>query len=1184
MLPFPQPDQRHTQELLDAHIRRRHSNSKAYADPGSQAGHQEGIKLALQSRYDRDRAKMGSAGYHSDRAQHHISVGMWEGGDLMSLAKASLMLTTKRYGCGEIFDAWMSASLGTRLSVSLAINRSNPTSPDMARFTGKTPVDTIRLAMSGAPADWIEEEERRRLMFLILATDRSACASTLWANSLDDSDVTVELPRLSNYDFIEGNTVALATAPRQTLQSRNLFTEHHIDGFNTMLKACVLMGRIGTFLSRLPAFATSEDMMGSPAFHKLDNTLSSFSMSLPFRATDPDERGQIDVFRFATYAVLHTNALLLHSPLLRLNKQSAAMCEAACHSVLDLLRILIAAGIEFARLPPLIILCLGTAGRVLVRRLQIHRGQSALSMDTSSTASTTHVNAAAAKNGVVGEFDDAHESMYASMASRIDRFNMAMQPAGQYAWSYTPVPSNGEGLAAATAALGGVAMSEREETLRSEIDLVFTYLCRMGNSWPMATRQAQSLAQMLGINTSDPVALRHGGNTLGVGACQGLGKVLKEKKTLKIAGFADIFTGRLITEIPDALRALCDSLVDHESLVELDLSDNAFGGRSAEPMVNFLTNNHHFSVLKLNNNGLGVTGGKIVADALLAAGEELAKQNKPSKLTTVICGRNRLEDGSAPHWAKAFASHKTLEEVRMFQNGIRMDGIVAIAQGLAACKQLKVLDLQDNTATVSGSRGIAAALPHWQDLETLNLSDCLLKPKGGYLVLDVLHKGSNKKLNTLQLQYCDLDRKALAHLASAIDSGALANIEKLEINGTKETVEEQMQNLSVKEEKTEASKDSASPSEVAAAAVAAPAATAAVIGQAASNAASNTKDAVKESLQGDSSANAEKSNEQEKAQTIAEVEEAEKVVKDTDADEQTSSQPPPLLGETDKINLVGSVPQAPKEESKGNEEEKAQTIAEVEEAEKVVKDTDADEQTSSQPPPLLGETDKTTLPGSVPQKSTSEAPKDESHGTLAAVGGGAALAGLAGAAVAGVTGKEDSTEQKSKAVERTEKAVDTPTQTNNQAETAAEVAESAQEVPEEKEAAKVAAEVAESAKEVPDQKAAAETADEVDEVAKQVPEKTSGQATPVVSQQIETKAALPAAPIADAQPISGHGKQSSVDLSGELYGNQNAAPAGSSGPSVQSGANPSTSQEDEAKPKKKSGFRAAFGAIRELLK
>jgi Ran GTPase-activating protein 1 len=295
-----------------------------------------------------------------------------------------------------------------------------------------------------------------------------------------------------------------------------------------------------------------------------------------------------------------------------------------------------------------------------------------------------------------------------------------------------------------------------------------------------------------------------GGNTLGVGACQALGEALKDKKNLRvsatfisdllqtmltlffiiqIANFADIFTGRLISEIPDALRALCDSLIEHESLVEINLSDNAFGGRSAEPMVNFLTHNHHFSVLKLNNNGLGIQGGKIIATALIEAAEELKKLGLPSKLKTVICGRNRLEDGSAPVWAKAYAAHGNLEEVRMFQNGIRMDGLIAITQGLASCPNLKVLDLQDNTATIRGSRGIAACLPKWNQLEVLNLSDCLLKPKGGYLVIDALGKGANSNLKTLQLQYCDLDRKALERLASVIDGEAIKGLEKLDING-----------------------------------------------------------------------------------------------------------------------------------------------------------------------------------------------------------------------------------------------------------------------------------------------------------------------------------------------------------------------------------------------------------------
>lgn len=53
---------------------------------------------------------------------------------------------------------------------------------------------------------------------------------------------------------------------------------------------------------------------------------------------------------------------------------------------------------------------------------------------------------------------------------------------------------------------------------------------------------------------------------------------------MQVADFSDIFTGRLISEIPDSLRFLCTSLLHLPNLVSLDLSDNAFGGRSAEPM------------------------------------------------------------------------------------------------------------------------------------------------------------------------------------------------------------------------------------------------------------------------------------------------------------------------------------------------------------------------------------------------------------------------------------------------------------------------------------------------------------------------------------------------------------------------------------------------------------------------
>jgi len=245
---------------------------------------------------------------------------------------------------------------------------------------------------------------------------------------------------------------------------------------------------------------------------------------------------------------------------------------------------------------------------------------------------------------------------------------------------------------------------------------------------------------------------------------------------------ADIFTGRLITEIPQALSAICNALIPVPSLVELNLSDNAFGGRSAEPMVPFLTQHRTFSVLKLNNNGLGIAGGTIVANALLESAKQSKREGKPSCLRTVICGRNRLENGSAPYWADAFQAHGELVEVRMFQNGIRMEGVEALARGLSGCKDLEVLDLQDNTFTERGSRAVALALPSWPALKELNISDCLLKPQGGLALGTVFIQGVNPKLQVLKLAYGEFDARTMNLIAQAIKE-YWPHIRILELNG-----------------------------------------------------------------------------------------------------------------------------------------------------------------------------------------------------------------------------------------------------------------------------------------------------------------------------------------------------------------------------------------------------------------
>ncbi|KAJ7079794.1 hypothetical protein B0H15DRAFT_858081 [Mycena belliarum] len=296
------------------------------------------------------------------------------------------------------------------------------------------------------------------------------------------------------------------------------------------------------------------------------------------------------------------------------------------------------------------------------------------------------------------------------------------------------------------------------------------------------------------LATVDPTKIEEihfGGNTIGVDASLALAEFLRKTTVLKIADFADIFTGRLIDEIPQALTAICDALKDKTSLVELNLSDNAFGGRSVEPMVPFLTHNRTFQVLKLNNNGLGSAGGVVLANALLESARLSKAEGKRSSLRTVICGRNRLENDSAGAWAEAFAAHGTLQEVRMPQNGIRMEGVTALAAGLSQCPELRHIDLQDNTFTadgeVSGVEAWTEALKAWPELTTLNLSDCVLSGDGEVpVIITALAGGSNPKLHTLQLQNNNLDTETFMTLASGVSKMSSLMLLELQWNDAEE--------------------------------------------------------------------------------------------------------------------------------------------------------------------------------------------------------------------------------------------------------------------------------------------------------------------------------------------------------------------------------------------------------------
>lgn len=296
------------------------------------------------------------------------------------------------------------------------------------------------------------------------------------------------------------------------------------------------------------------------------------------------------------------------------------------------------------------------------------------------------------------------------------------------------------------------------------------------------------------LRESDDVIteIRLGGNTYGVAACELLGKVLRTQKKLHTAKLADIFTSRLLSEIPQALSFLLEALREVPTLQTVDLSDNAFGLNTQAPLVAFLQAHTPLRHLILNNNGLGPKAGTYIADALteLSARKEKARASSPDvevpRLETVVCGRNRLESGSMAAWARAIKDNgKELRVIRMVQNGIRQDGIsLLLDQGLRHAPELEVLDLQDNTFTLTGARVLVDAMTGWPSLRELSLSDCYLKGKGSIKVANVLLKGGHKKVEIIRLAYNDLNAEGLKALAHAAKD-ALPALKRIELNGNK---------------------------------------------------------------------------------------------------------------------------------------------------------------------------------------------------------------------------------------------------------------------------------------------------------------------------------------------------------------------------------------------------------------
>jgi Ran GTPase-activating protein (RanGAP) involved in mRNA processing and transport len=241
--------------------------------------------------------------------------------------------------------------------------------------------------------------------------------------------------------------------------------------------------------------------------------------------------------------------------------------------------------------------------------------------------------------------------------------------------------------------------------------------------------------------------LRLEGNTISPQAAEELGKVLANHPEFERFIGNDIFTGRLKDEIPLSLKSICGSFdISGCKLVEINMSDNAFGPIGLEALVQFFESGCCFSLkeIRMHNNGLGPQGAQKLAAALDKCLEK-SGTTRPLALKTFICGRNRLEFEGAKSISNTLKMIGTLEEIQMPQNGIRPNAIEFLADACASNPNLKIINFNDNTFRKVGAEWMAKALDKLNNLEYINFGDCLIKSSGSVLVARALVKSKNLK-------------------------------------------------------------------------------------------------------------------------------------------------------------------------------------------------------------------------------------------------------------------------------------------------------------------------------------------------------------------------------------------------------------------------------------------------------
>ena len=214
--------------------------------------------------------------YHSESKKKVLLYGL-ENSSVKSL-QALVILALDLVGASNGPPGWNLLALITRSVVQLGLaveSTSFSVSPNFAS------IYTLRAMVLPEPADWIEEESRRRLFWMVYLLDRYATIATAFEFALDEREIDRRLPCRDDL-FTRNTTVETRWFRTSERQDYTMNKPENLGSFSYYIEVIGILSRIHQFLKKPVDIGRLEDVeQWQMTFRDLDSALTEWKFSLP---------------------------------------------------------------------------------------------------------------------------------------------------------------------------------------------------------------------------------------------------------------------------------------------------------------------------------------------------------------------------------------------------------------------------------------------------------------------------------------------------------------------------------------------------------------------------------------------------------------------------------------------------------------------------------------------------------------------------------------------------------------------------------------------------------------------------------------------------------------------------------------------------------------------------------------